>query len=111
MARSEPPTPPEGPPPRQLVDGLDRVLAGLGAPTGQVLRTVVECWPELVGPEVAAVTEPVSIEHGRLLLGITEPAWASQVRWMEADVVRRAAELLGPGVITSLETTVRRSRR
>lgn len=101
--------PVEGPAPQRLAAGLDRVLAGLGAPGASVLTTVVARWPELVGEEAAEVTVPVSLERGTLVVAAARPAWAASLRWMEADVVRRAGELLGPDVVVRLE--VRTGRR
>ena len=97
----------EDPPPRRLQDSLDEVLAQLGGPAVDVLRTIHDRWPDLIGPAAAAATEPIAVEHGVLVIGVTEAAWASQVRWLEADIVRRAAELLGPDHIGSVVARVR----
>lgn len=93
--------------PAHVAEGLDRVLAALGSPPVDALVAVTEHWGELVGPEASAASRPLAIEHGRLLVSVTEPAWASQLRWLEAEVVRRSADLLGPGVIDRLEPRVR----
>lgn len=99
----------EGPAPQRLATGLDRVLAGLGSPAASVLATVVAGWADLVGEEAAAVSQPVSLEHGTLVVAVTQPAWVASMRWMEADVVRRAGRLIGPDVVARLE--VRTARR
>lgn len=105
------PEAPQGPPPKRLGDDLDRVLAGLGSPPVAVLDTISRRWAELIGPDAATVTRPVSVERGCLVIAVDEPAWVSQLRWMEADIVRRAADLLGAGVIERTEVRTGRSGR
>ncbi len=99
----EPEEPGAGPPPQRLGHSLDRVLAGLGSPPVAVLSTIVERWPELIGPDAAKVCRPVSVEHGCLSIAVEQTAWVSQLRWMEADLIRRATALLGPGVVGRVE--------
>lgn len=98
-----------GTPPGRLQDGLDRVLAGLGGATVDALTALSDHWSELVGPEAATALTPVAIEDGCLIASTTSTAWASQSRWLEAGVVSRAADLLGPGQITSFAARMRRN--
>ena len=100
---------PGGPPPRRLQEGLDRVLAGLGAPTVDELTTIRDRWSDLVGPEAAEVLTPVAVEDGTLIVSTTSTAWESQARWLEAGVVARSAELLGAGVVTGFAARIRPS--
>ena len=83
------------------------MLAGLGAPTIDDLQTVHDQWNDLVGAGVADHAQPVSIEHGRLVVSVDDPAWASQLRWAEPDLLRRLEAAVGPDVVTSITTRVR----
>jgi len=89
-----------------LTEGLDRVLAGLGAPSVDDLTTIQDRWADLVGPEAAIALVPVSVEAGRIIATTASPAWASQARWLEADLVERARGLIGEGVVTGLHVRV-----
>ena len=91
-----------GPDPRPMPEVLDQVLAGLGAPSADAVVTVSERWSDLIGAEVAAHVTPVSIEHGRLTMVADSPAWASHVRWAEADLIARLAALIGPDVVRTV---------
>jgi len=93
---------------RPLREGLDRVLAGLGSPPVDALVALRTRWSDLVGAEAAEALSPVAVEHGRVVAVTTSAAWASQARWLEADLVRRAADLVGPGVVEGLVVRVRR---
>lgn len=95
-----------GPPPAPLADALDRVLAGLGAPPAPVLTTLRDRWEELVGPAAAANSRPGAVHEGCLRVEVTSSSWASQLRWVQTDVLRRADALVGEGVISRLELRV-----
>lgn len=100
----------DGTPPRpqRLTHGLDRVLAGLGAPPGDTLTRIGQVWSELVGPDAAAVLTPVRVQDRVLVVRAADPAWASQVRWLEAPVVEGLGAVLGPGVVTAVSARVGR---
>lgn len=89
-----------------LRDSLDTVLKGLGSPPAEVRLRLYERWDELVGPEAAVHCRPRTLEEGCLVVEVAEPAWASQLRWQSAEVLRRATELLGEGVIQHVEIRV-----
>ncbi len=91
-----------GPEPQPLPQVLDQVLAGLGAPSAEAVVTISERWKDLIGAEVAAHVTPVSVERGRLTILADGPAWASHVRWAEADLLARLAAMIGPDVVTTV---------
>ena len=99
-----------GPTPSRLPELLDRVLAGLGAPSADAVVLIHERWVDVVGAEVVAHATPVAIEDGRLRVAVDSPAWASHLRWSEAEVLARLDELVGPGVVTSVRTRVERGQ-
>lgn len=96
----------DSPAPRALRDSLDTVLKGLGSPPAEVRVRLHDRWDELVGPEAAVHCRPGSLEDGRLVIEVGEPAWASQLRWQSAEVIRRSADLLGDDVIQQVEIRV-----
>lgn len=100
-----------GPDPTPLAANLDRVLRALGAPPVDVLEQVFSAWPELVGDAVAGASRPAGLDDGRLVVTVDDPVWASQLRWMGPDLVRRLAERLGEGHVTAVEVRVRRPGR
>ena len=93
--------------PRPLVEGVDRVLAELGAPPADAVSAVVAGWVDLVGASIAAHAEPRSIEQGRLLVVVDDPAWAEQLRWSERQLLDKIAQRTGPDVVDRVEVRVR----
>ena len=86
--------------PRRLGDAIDRLLGHLGAPPARVVSSLESVWPEVAGPGLAACSHPVELRDGTLVVACDEPAWASQLRWMEAELCRRlSARLDGVSVL------------
>lgn len=98
---------PAGPPPTPVGDSVDRVLRGLGSPPSATLRALFDGWSEIVGEAIASTCRPVSLAGGRLVIAVPDGGWASQLRWMERDLLGKVADRLGEGVVTSLEVRVR----
>lgn len=84
--------------PRPLSDGLDRVLRSLRSGDARGTSTVFGRWEELVGPDVAAHARPVRLSDGRLTVEVDDPVWATQLRFLEANIVRRLADVGGLAV-------------
>ena len=87
---------------------LDSVMAGLGGPSVDTMVVLHERWSEVVGPEVADHARPRSIEGGRLRIVVDSPAWASHLRWAEAEILERLRTLAGPDEVTSVAIAVDR---
>lgn len=86
--------------PQLLGASVDRLLAHLGAPPARVISALQKAWPEVAGPGLAGCSRLVELRDGTLVVACAEPAWAAQVRWMEADLCRRlTAELDGVEVV------------
>jgi predicted nucleic acid-binding Zn ribbon protein len=93
--------------PSPLRDGLQPVVRRLGGPSIAAVDGVFGRWEEIVGERVAAHTRPLSLRDGRLVVGVDDPAWATQVRFLEAEVLTRVAAVLGPGEVSAIEVRVR----
>lgn len=93
--------------PRPLSDGLDAVLRSLRGGERRTTATVFGRWSELVGEQIALHARPVKLDGGRLLVEVDEPGWATQLRFLEADLVAR---LRGEGrlAVDTIEVRVRR---
>jgi predicted nucleic acid-binding Zn ribbon protein len=88
--------------PRRLGDAIDRLLAHLGAPPARVVSMLESVWPEVAGPGLAACSRPVELRDGVLVVACDEPAWASQLRWMESDLCRRLSARLDEAEVRSI---------
>ena len=55
-------------------------------------------WNEIVGDVVAAHVQPVKLDGTRLVVEVDEPAWATQLKFLEADLRARLQTTIGATV-------------
>ena len=93
----------------RAIDGVLKNLAPPGTPVApaKTVGGVFARWDEAVGPQVAAHARPVRLHEGTLLVEVDEPGWATQLRFLVADLLQRLAAAAGPGV-TAIEWRVKR---
>ena len=72
-----------------LGDVLARVLAESGYAERVEQASVIPEWPTLVGPTIAAVTEPLSIAaDGTLFVAVKTSAWMNELSLLEPELLR-----------------------
>jgi predicted nucleic acid-binding Zn ribbon protein len=96
------------PEPRPLKASLDRVARSLGGPDSGSLSGLFGRWADIVGPQLAAHARPVSLSSGVLVVAVTEPAWATQLTYLDGELLGRFREALGDGVVERVEVRLRR---
>lgn len=96
--------------PQRLRLPLDRLLRNLEAPRARTVRSVFEGWEEVVGESLAAHVAPISLRRGRLAVAVPDPAWATQLRYLETELLTRLAEAFGPDEVTAIDIRVRPAR-
>ena len=94
--------------PQRLGRALDRLMGTLRAPSVDVLDSVFTKWAEIVGEGVAAHSRPSSIDGHTLVVTVDDPNWASELRWLENEVLARVAAVSGSGRIQALNVRVAR---
>lgn len=78
-----------------------------GAQTATQMGGVFGRWVEAVGEAVAEHVTPLKLDGTKLLVEVDDPAWATQLRFLEAAVKRRLREITGAEIET-IEARVRR---
>ncbi|MFN8021195.1 MAG: DUF721 domain-containing protein [Acidimicrobiales bacterium] len=73
----------------------------------QALGGVFGRWREAVGDAVAAHVQPVKLEGDRLVVEVDDPAWATQLKFLEATLRERLQQVAG-ATIRQFEIRVRR---
>ena len=95
--------------PRKLGDVMSDVLKRSGIADRVAQATVIPDWPSLVGPQIARVTEPLSITpQGTLFVAVTTNAWMTELSLMEPDLLRRLNERTGRLQIRKIRWQMRR---
>ncbi|MEZ5246807.1 MAG: DUF721 domain-containing protein [Acidimicrobiales bacterium] len=96
--------------PQRLGRALDRLMGTLRAPSVDVLDSVFTKWPEIVGDEVAAHSRPLSIDGHTLVVTVDDANWASELRWLENEVISRVAAVSGSDRVSALNVRVTRRK-
>ena len=90
-------------------DSLNSVIRSLRndssdtAPAGQTagqMGGVFGRWTEAVGEAVAAHVKPVKLDGTKLIVEVDDPAWATQLRFLETALKQRLLEAAGATVET-----------
>jgi predicted nucleic acid-binding Zn ribbon protein len=63
-------------------------------------------WEDIVGAELAARCEPVRIAGGTLLVRAENQVWATQLRYLTAQMLDNAERVLGPGTVREVRIVV-----
>ncbi len=102
---------PSGPPPaerdpQRIGELLDRTTKRLGGPTSSTTSTVFSRWEQIVGTDIAGHSRPVSLHGGVLVLAVDHPAWATQLRYMTADLLTRISDATAGAEVTDIHIRV-----
>jgi predicted nucleic acid-binding Zn ribbon protein len=91
--------------PVPISDSLAGVVESLRgpsrSPSAMAPRTmggVFGRWNEIVGDVVAGHVQPVKLDGDRLIVEVDDPAWATQLKFLEADMKARLKATIGASV-------------
>jgi predicted nucleic acid-binding Zn ribbon protein len=85
--------------PESLTAAIDGLIDSRGWREPAAAGSVFGRWAEIVGPELAAHTRPDSLSGRELTVTADSTAWATQVRLLAAQLVRRLNAELGDGSV------------
>ena len=90
---------------------VGRVAGELGLAEVLAAGRLFRAWEEIVGPEVAARSHPLSLRGGVLRIQTDSAAWASEVRYLAPELLRRTNEAFGDEVATELQVSLKPGSR
>ncbi len=86
---------------------LNAAIGGLVADAGWDLAvatgSVFGRWAQIVGPDLAAHTKPEGLADGELTVTADSTAWATQLRLLAGELVRRLNVELGDGTVKRVQ--------
>jgi predicted nucleic acid-binding Zn ribbon protein len=85
--------------PQPLNTAVDGLLSARGWQRRAAVGGVFGNWPEIVGPQLAAHARPGSFDDGELVIEADSSAWATQVRLLTPQLLKRLAEELGADTV------------
>lgn len=85
--------------PAPLAAAIDGLVADTGWELAVATGSVFARWTQIVGPDLAAHTAPEGLADGELTVSADSTAWATQLRLLAAQLIRRLNAELGDGVV------------
>jgi predicted nucleic acid-binding Zn ribbon protein len=85
--------------PERLNAAIGGLIDARGWQEATAVGSVFGRWAQIVGPDLAAHTRPDAIADGELTVTADSTAWATQVRLLAAQLVRRLNAELGDGAV------------
>jgi predicted nucleic acid-binding Zn ribbon protein len=94
----------------RLSTELNALLSRLGSEPASVVSSVFTDWAALVGEHVAQHVAPIKLEHSRLLVEVTEAAWATQMRFLEPQLLATLSAATSSNIV-GIDVRVKRNSR
>jgi predicted nucleic acid-binding Zn ribbon protein len=92
----------------RLGDSLNELARSLGLSEPNAFARVFAAWPDVVGAAVAAATRPTALREGTVTVEVDGPEWATQLRYLEQQLVDVLTERVGSGIVERLRFQVAR---
>lgn len=89
--------------PKLLDETLGKLVADHGWSTELRVHGVFSRWSSVVGDEVAQHVTPETYAEGRLVVRTDSTAWATQMKLLAGEIVRRLNEVLGDGTVQVID--------
>jgi predicted nucleic acid-binding Zn ribbon protein len=88
--------------PQPVGDLVARFLEKRGLAPKVEAASVLPEWPERVGPQIAAVTEPLRVSDGTLFVAVASSPWLMELTLMKGELMRRLNAGKGEGRIRQI---------
>lgn len=88
--------------PKPLGGIVSALIRSRGWKEPVAVSSVLARWAELVGPEIAAHTKPLSFENSIVQVQCDSTAWATQLRLMHGQLIELFRRELGEGVVAQV---------
>ncbi len=85
-----------------LGDALRDLVEDLGISKRMREYDVVDVWPEIVGPHIAAVADVKSIRNGILVVSVSSPAWRQELLLRKKELIQNINERLKKPVVRDI---------
>ncbi|MCU1360184.1 MAG: hypothetical protein JWN99_1473 [Ilumatobacteraceae bacterium] len=96
----------------ESLNGVVRSLRGPAATAAAGMTAmggVFGRWNETVGPAIAQHVQPIKLDGGTLVVEVDDPAWATQLKFLESNLRERLLESTGAR-IEHFDVRVKRAR-
>jgi predicted nucleic acid-binding Zn ribbon protein len=86
----------------KIQDILDRTLQQLGLAERMKEADVVRRFGEIVGGDIAARAEAVSIREGKLVVKVASPVWRQELNYSKQEIIEALNGALSDNIVTDI---------
>jgi predicted nucleic acid-binding Zn ribbon protein len=86
----------------KIQDILDRTLQQLGLAERMKEAEIVRRFGEIVGNNIAARAEAVSIRDGKLVVKVASPVWRQELNFSKQEIIDALNRASGNAVVTDI---------
>lgn len=87
---------------------IQQILRRLGLDKKLAEHRAVDCWAEVVGPQVAAQTNATAIRDGVLFVDVASNVWMQELGLLRESIVERLNTRLGAPVVRKVVLSIER---
>ena len=88
--------------PIHLRSVLEQLLKDFGTPDIKIVTSIVAQGEGILGVDLAAKISAVAVSGSDLIVRVDDPVWASQISWLENQLLEKITKLVGEEKITSI---------
>lgn len=85
-----------------LGDAISAWLEGAGLDVRAAAHKILQDWPNVVGPAVAAQAQPLEIRGGVLYLRVPAPAWKQELNLRSPEIVAAVNRAAGREICSAV---------
>ncbi|MCX6830691.1 MAG: DUF721 domain-containing protein [candidate division Zixibacteria bacterium] len=86
----------------KIQDILERTLQQLGLAERMKEADVVRRFGEIVGGDIAARAEAVSIRDGKLVVKVASPVWRQELNYSKQEIIDALNRALSDNIVTDI---------
>jgi hypothetical protein len=86
----------------KIQDILDRTLRQLGLAERMKEADAVLRFSEIVGGDIAARAEAISIRDGRLVVRVASPVWRQELNYSKQEIIDALNQALSDKIVTDI---------
>ncbi len=88
---------------QSLKSALNSYLKKIGIEKTIVQNTALSKWEEAVGEVIAANTEPVEVQFGKLIVKTATPVWRQELQLQKRDILEKLNNTIGKNAIKEIQ--------
>ena len=88
--------------PVKISEGIAAALNELGLGKKIKQYDALNVWSEVVGEQIAAVTEPERVAGGKLFVRVSRSTWRNELTFLKKEIIERLNAKLGAQIVNDI---------